>query len=88
MYLIFVIQHAVRTRSIVPSFVASLAQPHFFPHHKRHDFQKEFIEHNIFRFDSPHTFSYFTFLIVRRIERDIIYVHKLSWEVPVILVGF
>jgi hypothetical protein len=42
-----VIQHAMRMRRSILSYVASLAAPYFPTSHKRHNFRKKFIEHKV-----------------------------------------
>jgi hypothetical protein len=84
-----VIQHAKRMRRIILSSVACLALPYFSTlSHKRHDFRKKFL-------NTKCVFWFFlqplsqTFLILRRIQRDIIIkVHRSSCKVPVIIVRF
>jgi hypothetical protein len=73
---------------IILSFVAGLAVRFSTLSHKRHDFKKEFIEHKICVPASPQLLCE-TFLIRRRIQRDIIInVQRSSCQVPVILVRF
>ena len=58
--------------------------------HKRHDFREKFIEHKMCVLIFSATFSD-TFLILRRIERDMMKNVKLCWyscKVPYILVRF
>ena len=80
------IQHA--TRRCLPS-AASLAPPHFSAlSHKRRDFQEHVVGHKmcIFGF-CKHLFE--KFLIIRRIQRDIVITVKMSsCKVRVILFGF
>jgi hypothetical protein len=82
-------QHAKRMLSIILSSVAYLAVLYFYTlSHKRHDFRGKSTEHEmcVLIFCTP---SSETFLILRRIERDnIINVHRLPSELPVILVRF
>jgi hypothetical protein len=83
-----VIRHAKRMRRIIFSSVACLALPYFSTlSHKWHDLRKNVIEHKmcvlIVSAILPETF-----FILRRIERDIINVHRSSCKVLVILVGF
>jgi hypothetical protein len=83
------IQHGERMRCVILSFVVSLVLPYFSTlSHKRQDFRKKNIEHkHVFRF-SLHRLSE-TFIILRRIHRDIIInVHRYSCKVPVNFVRF
>jgi hypothetical protein len=84
-----VIQHAKRMRRIILSSVACLAVP-YFPtlSHKRHDFRKNVIEHKMCVLIFSTILSE-TFLIVRRIQRDIIInVHRSLCKVPLLLSDF
>jgi hypothetical protein len=84
-----VIQHAKRMRRIVLLSVVCLALPYFSTlSHKLHDFGKKFL--NI-----KYVFWFFlqllseTFLILRRIQRDIIInVHRSLCKVPLLLSDF
>jgi hypothetical protein len=83
-----VMQHAKRMSRIILSYMACLALP-YFPtlSYKRHDFRKSYWALNVF-WSSPQILSE-TFLILRRIQRDIfINLHRFSYEVPVIIVRF
>jgi hypothetical protein len=86
-----IIQHAKRMRRIILSSVAYLGLTYFITlFHKRHDFQKKFIEHKIVFDILYHTRVCVceTFLILRRIQQDIIKnVYRYSCKVPVILVA-
>ena len=76
----------MRMRRIILSSVACLAVPYFSTlSHKRHDFLKKVIEHKMCSDFFLELFSE-TFLIVGRIEIDfIVYVHRSSCKVSVIL---
>ena len=80
-----VIQHVKRMRHIVFLSVACLALPYYSKlSHKLHDFRKNVIKH---RFSLQ--ILYEIFLILRRIQRDVIInVHGSSCKTPVILVIF
>jgi hypothetical protein len=85
-----VIQHVKRMRRIILSPVACPAVPYFSTlSHKRHDFQEK---KKLFNMKCVFWFSLQllseTFLILRKIQRDIINVHRSSPKVPVILVRF
>ena len=83
----FFIQQSKHMRRIIFSSVACLDLPLIarLPH-KRHDLRKTGTDHNFFFLISPQLVSE-TFLILRRIRRDIIInVHRSSWIEPVILV--
>jgi hypothetical protein len=84
-----VTQHAKRMRRIILSSVACLAVPYFSTlSHKRHDFRKKVIEHKICVLIFSTNLSK-TFLILRRIQRDIVInVHRSSCKVHVIVVRF
>ena len=78
------IQHAKRIRRIILSSVACFGLPYYSRlSHKRHDIGKTFL-------NKTHLISFFlqltfeTFLILRRIQRDI----RSSRKVPAILVRF
>jgi hypothetical protein len=81
-----VIQHAKRMRRIILSSVACLALPHYCTlSHKWHDIRKKVIEHKMCFLFSLKCFSV-TFLILRRIQRDIaINLYRSSCKVPGIL---
>jgi hypothetical protein len=85
-----VIQHAKRMRHIILSSVGCLTVPYFSTlSHKPYDFMKE----NVLQIKCVFCFSLHvvseTFLILRRIQRDIIInIHRSSCKVPVILVRF
>ena len=84
-----VIQHAMCMCRVILFYVACLALP-YFPtlSHKRHDLQKKVFEHTTCVLILSTTLSE-TFLILRRIQRDIIVnVLRSSCKVPVILVRF
>jgi hypothetical protein len=85
-----VIQHAKRMRRIILSSVACLAVPYFSTlSHKQHDFlKKKVFKHKMCVLNfSTNLFE--TFLILRRIHRDIITnVHRSLCEVSVILIRF
>jgi hypothetical protein len=82
-----VIQHAKRMRRIILPSVACLAVPYFSTlSHKRHDFRKQVIEHEMCS-DVLYNI-YLKILILIRIQRDIIHVHRSSCKVPIILVIF
>jgi hypothetical protein len=83
-----VIQHATRMRLIILSSVACIAVPYFSTlSHKRHDFPKTVIEHKICILIFCTILSE-TLLILRRIQRDIINVHRSSCKVPIIILTF
>jgi hypothetical protein len=84
-----VIQHTKRMRRVILSSVACLAVPYFSTlSHKRHDFGKKLLNIKCVFCFSVQLLSE-TFLIIRRIERDIIInVHRSSCKVPVIVVRF
>jgi hypothetical protein len=84
-----VIQHAMGMRSIILPSVACLALPYFSTlSHNQHDFREKVIERKVCAL----IFSAIlleTFLILRRIERDIIInVHRPSRKLSGILVTF
>jgi hypothetical protein len=77
-FVAIVIQHAMRMRPILLSSVACLAQPYVSTlSHKRHDFREKAIEPKICVLTFSTTFVC-NILILRRIERDIINVHRSS----------
>jgi hypothetical protein len=84
MSVVLVIQHAMRMRRITLLPVACLALLYFSTlSHKRHD-----LTSNV-RFDFSLQLLFETFLILRRIQRDIVInVYSSSCKVPVILVTF
>jgi hypothetical protein len=73
------IQHEKRMRRIILSSVACLPLQNFHTfYHKRHDFRKRVIEHEMC-FDFLYNILSETFLILRRIQRDVIInVHRSS----------
>ena len=83
------IQHAMRMRRIILSSVACLALPYFFTlSHKRRDFWIKFAAHKMFTLIFSTTFSE-TFLILSRIEQDIIInIRGSSCKVLDVLVSF
>jgi hypothetical protein len=83
-----VIQHAKCMHRIILSSVACLALPYFSTlSHKRHDFRKNLLNIEcVFRFSLQLLSE--IFLILRRIERDIINVHRSSCNISVIFVRF
>ena len=87
MYVALSIQHAVLVRCIILSSVAWLVLPYFsILSHKQRECWKKGIEKKMFCFLLR--FLTENFLILIRIERDIINVHRSSGEAPVILVRF
>ena len=89
MHVALLIQHATCMCHIVMSFVARLAPPYFLTlSHKWHDFwKKSYGMYNLFWFSLQLLSK--TFLILRRIQQDIVINVKLSLcKVPIILVGF
>jgi hypothetical protein len=85
-----VIQHVKRMRSIILSSVACLALPYFstLPHQQYNFTEKIVIEHKLCVLIFSTILSE-TFLILRRIRRDIIInVHRYSCKVAVIFVRF
>jgi hypothetical protein len=84
-----VIQFAMRMRRIILSSVACLALPYFSTlSHKRQDFGKHVPEHQMWVLTFSPNFPE-TFLILRRIEREIIInLHKPSCKMLAILVRF
>jgi hypothetical protein len=74
---------------IILSSVAYLALPYFFTlSHKRHDFREKILNIKCVFWCSLQRLSE-TFIILRRIQRDIIInVHRSSRKVPVILVRY
>ena len=88
-YVALLIKHATRMRHIVTSFVAPHAPPYFstLPH-KRHDFKKKLLNIKCAFWFSLQLLPK-TFLILRRLQRDIaISVKTTSHKILVILVGF
>jgi hypothetical protein len=85
--LALLIQHSTRMRHIVTSFVAPLAPPYSSTlSNKRHDFRKKVTEPKL-RVSIFFAILSKTFLILRRIQRDIVKnVETPSSKVPVILV--
>ena len=73
--------------AILPS-VACLAVISTLSHNRKDFRKKKFIERKLCVFIFSTTFFSDTFLILRRIERDIISVHRSSCKVPVIFVVF
>ena len=82
-------QHATRMRHIVTSLVAHQSPLRFSTlSHKRHDFRKKVIEHKMCVLIFCTILSK-TFLILRRIQRDVVInVKTSSYKVSIILVGF
>jgi len=88
MFVALVIQHVKRLRPVILSFVACPAVPHFSTlSHKTHNFRENVTEHKIYILILSTNLSE-TFLISRRIQRDIINVHRSSCNMLVITVGF
>jgi hypothetical protein len=85
-----VIQHAKRMRRIILSSVARLAVPYFSTlSHKRHDFRKKMLLNIKCVFWFSVQLLSETFLVLRRIHRDIIInVHRSSCKVPLLLSDF
>ena len=84
-----VIQHAMRMRRVLLSYVACLAHPYFstLPH-KRYDFWKNVVSRKMCVLILPTTLSE-KFLTLRRSQRDIIVnMYRFSCKVPVILFIF
>jgi hypothetical protein len=81
-----VMQHAKRMRRIILSSVACLAVPYFsILSHKRHDIRKNLLNIKFVFLFSLHSLCE-TYLILARIQRDIIInVHRSSCEVPLCL---
>jgi len=81
------IQHSKRVCRVILSSFAGLAVQHFFftLAHKLHYFRKKVIERKMFWFFVQILPE--TFLILRRMQRDI-NLHSFSCKVPVILVRF
>jgi hypothetical protein len=71
-------------------YVACPVLPYFSTSvHKLYDFRKKVIEHKMFVLIFSATLSSETFLVLRRLQRDIIkIVHRSSCKVPVIIVRF
>jgi hypothetical protein len=84
-----VIQHAKRMRRTILSSLACPALPYFSTlSHKRHDFRKQLLNIKCVFLFSLQILSE-TFLILRRIQRDIIInVHRSSCQVPLLLSDF
>jgi hypothetical protein len=84
-----VIQHAKRMRRIILPSVACLAVPYFYTlSHKRHDFWKKLLNIKCVFWFSVQLLSE-TFLILRRIQRDIIInIHRSLRKVPLLLSDF
>ena len=83
-----VIQRAKRMRRIVLSSVPCSAVPYFSTlSHKRHDFRKNVIEHKMCALIFSTNLSE-TFLVLRRIQRDIISVYGLHVNYPLLLEHF
>jgi hypothetical protein len=81
-------QHATRMRHIVTSLVAHQSPLSFSTlSHKRYDFRKKVIEHKMCVLIICTILSK-TFLILRRIQRDVIKVKTSSCKISIILVGF
>jgi hypothetical protein len=76
------------THHIILSSVPCLAAS-YFPtlSHKQHDFRKKVTEHKMY-FDFLYNFSLKHFIILRRIQQDIINLYRSSCEVPISLVRF
>jgi hypothetical protein len=83
------VQHSTRMRHILTSFVAPLAPPHFSTlSHKRHDFRKTLLNIKCVSWLSLEFLSK-TFLILRRIQRDIVItVKRLYVTYPLFLSDF
>jgi hypothetical protein len=83
-----VIQHAICMCHIIVSYVASLAPPYFSTSsHKQHYFWKQVTESKMCVSISLYLLSK-TFLILRTEQDMIMYVHRSSCKVRVILVNF
>ena len=82
-----VVRYAKRMRCVTLSSVHCPAPPNFATlSHKRHDFRKKVIEHKTYVLILSTALSE-TFLILRRIQRDIIInIHRSSGKVTVISV--
>jgi hypothetical protein len=88
-FVALVIQHAKHMRPTILSSVAYLVLPHFstLPH-RRHYFREKVVEHKTRVLNSYPTLSE-TFLILKRIERDIIInIHRGTLKILVILVRY
>jgi len=90
-FVAFIIQNTKRMSRIILSPV----RLYHILHHKRNDFRNIYIYIYIYILNKKYVFWFslqlwsYTFLILRRIQRDvIIYVHWSSCKVPVILVRF
>jgi hypothetical protein len=79
----------MRMRPIILPSVACLTVPHF-PHYlKRHVFFGKMLQNTKCVFWFSPQLSYEKFLILRKVERDIVTnAHRASWKVPVILLRF
>jgi hypothetical protein len=86
---VLVIQHAKRMRRIIWSSVACLVLPYFFTlSHKQHEFRKNILNIKCVFWFFLNLLSE-TFLILRRIQRDIIVnVHRSHVKYPLFLSDF